>query len=55
MKLGIGISINLSQIDQSKCYKGGRNNDTFLDATVYYEDEKHPEYKTNGIILRVVK
>ena len=51
MKLGFRIKVNLSKIDQSKCFKGGKNNDTFLDATVFYEDIKG-DYGDNGMITQ---
>jgi len=49
MKIGFNIKINLSKIEQSKCFVGKQGK--YLDATVFYNDEKS-EYNDNGIIFQ---
>ena len=47
MKIGFNIKINLSLIEQSKCFAGKKGK--YLDCTVFYDDVKG-EYGDNGII-----
>ena len=49
MKIGFRIKINLSKIDQSKCFVGKQGK--YLDATVFYSDEKG-QYDDNGIVFQ---
>lgn len=50
-KIGVSLKIDVTKIDKARLFKGAKG--TYLDATVFIDDEKD-QYDNNGMITQNV-